>query len=156
MRHHLLVTLVALLAAVGGSPTAVAETPDRDQFACLALNVYWEARDTAPEVQRSVAHVTLNRVAHTEFPNSICEVVQEGGELGRNRCQFSWWCDGKDDDPEDADAWSQAQDIARTVAEGESDDPTGGALFFHHKSVKPDWADTRQETARNGDHIYYK
>jgi spore germination cell wall hydrolase CwlJ-like protein len=44
---------------------------------------------------RAVASVIFNRVADQRFPNSVCGVVQEGGESPP--CQFSWWCDGKSD-----------------------------------------------------------
>jgi len=156
MRSGLVLAVFAGLVVAGELTPGVAQTLDRDQLACLALNVYWEARDTAPEVQRSVAHVTLNRVAHPEFPDSICDVVHQGDGLGHGRCQFSCWCDGKDDEPDDPNAWKQAQDIARSAVGGDGEDPTNGALFFHNSSAQPDWAAKRQETARNGDHIYYK
>ncbi len=94
---------VALLLCAG---IARAE-PQDPALHCLALNVYWEARSGSPEDQRAVAHVTLNRVASPDFPGSVCAVVRQGGEA-RDRCQFSWRCDGKPDRPENPEAWRKA------------------------------------------------
>ena len=62
---------------------------------CLALNIYHEARDQTTAGQLAVAEVTLNRVEHGSFPNSVCDVGKQGekdnyGNMERGRCQFSW------------------------------------------------------------------
>ena len=57
---------------------------------CLALNVYWEARSEPMQGQLAVAAVTLNRVNDPRFPDDICDVVRQGGEVRKHRCQFSW------------------------------------------------------------------
>ena len=69
------------------------------QRECLARNIYFEARNEPFAGQFAVAMVTLNRVHDEQFPNSICEVVYQGlhwpsGHPKRDRCQFSWYCDG--------------------------------------------------------------
>lgn len=46
---------------------------------CLALNVYHEARSENYDGQMAVAQVTLNRVASEKYPDSICDVVCNGG-----------------------------------------------------------------------------
>jgi spore germination cell wall hydrolase CwlJ-like protein len=143
--------VAALLLCAG---TARAE-PQASALRCLALNVYWEARSSSPEDQRAVAHVTLNRVASPDFPGSICAVVRQGGEA-RHRCQFSWRCDGKSDRPANPEAWRKAMEVARQALAGTHSDPTGGALFFHHASVRPDWADRRTRTVRIGPHVFYR
>jgi spore germination cell wall hydrolase CwlJ-like protein len=125
---------------------------------CLALNVYWEARSEPELGQRAVAAVTLNRVNSEAFPNDVCSVVRQGGER-RNRCQFSWWCDGKKDDPNDVRAWDNAQRIARAALTDQNkqqmDDPTHGALFYHATYVKPTWAERMVKTKRIGQHIFF-
>ena len=56
--------------------------------------------------------VVLNRVNDDRFPNTICEVVKQGPTRKswkdptvkipiKHRCQFSWFCDGKSDNPKD-------------------------------------------------------
>ena len=126
------------------------------EFRCLALNVYWEARSESSLGQFAVAAVTLNRVAHERFPGSICEVVQQGGFERRHRCQFSWWCDGKSDDPTNDAAWQAAKSIAYTALFFDPPDPTGGALWYHADYVDPHWRSAMSETTTIGRHIYYR
>ena len=49
-----------------------------EALVCLALNVYHEARDQPFIGQVAVAQVVMNRVHDDRFPNTVCEVVQEG------------------------------------------------------------------------------
>ena len=130
---------------------------DLDQeFECLALNIYWEARSEPSLGQFAVAAVTLNRVAHASYPDSVCAVVRQGGEEKRHRCQFSWWCDGKDDTPKNGDAWSAARSVAYTVLFFDPPDPTRGSLWYHADYVKPSWAKALSRVTKIGRHIYYR
>ena len=45
---------------------------------CVALAVYFEARNQPPQGQIAVAHVVLNRVADPHYPSDPCAVVMEG------------------------------------------------------------------------------
>ena len=126
-----------------------------DALRCLALNVYHEARSESKTGQVAVAAVTLNRVKSTVFPNSVCKVVKQGGQQ-RNRCQFSWWCDGKRDHPTEPMAWQEAQQVARLALQGATEDPTDGALYYHADYVKPRWARKLEHTARIGNHLFYR
>jgi len=74
----------------------------KKQLTCLAKNIYFEARNEPFAGQFAVALVTLNRVNDTAFPDTICKVVYQGihttdGFPKRDRCQFSWYCDGASD-----------------------------------------------------------
>ena len=87
------------------------------QRECLARNIYFEARNEPFAGQFAVAMVTLNRVHDKQFPNSICEVVYQGihwpsGHPKLNRCQFSWYCDGKNDDVKNKRAYKESDKIA--------------------------------------------
>ncbi|MBT5307716.1 MAG: cell wall hydrolase [Rhodospirillaceae bacterium] len=121
---------------------------------CLALNIYWEARSEPIQGQQAVAAVTLNRVRNSKFPDNICKVIKQGGER-RNRCQFSWWCDGKNDKPKDMDAWANAQKVALTTLTSSQEDPTDGALFYHATYVKPDWGRSMTRTTKIGRHLFF-
>jgi len=122
---------------------------------CLALNIYHEAR-SEPEVgQLAVAAVTLNRVYSRSFPNSVCGVVKHGGEE-LNRCQFSWWCDGKKDTPTNREAWDTALRISRRSLQGKTADPTKGALYYHASYVKPKWSHKFERTTQIGAHLFYR
>ena len=39
---------------------------------CLALNVYFEARSDTMTGQYAVAHVVINRVQSSKFPDDVC------------------------------------------------------------------------------------
>lgn len=123
---------------------------------CLALNIYFEARSEPRIGMLAVAAVTLNRVGHPGFPDSICQVVWQGADAGHNRCQFSWACDGRSDRPEDARAWRSAQNVARMILTYDLADPTAGALWYHADYVAPKWARAKTVVARIGRHIYYR
>ena len=130
-------------------------TERRQQLHCLALNIYWEARSEPVAGQLAVAAVTLNRVQDSRFPSNVCDVVRQGGEIRRHRCQFSWWCDGKKDDPKDANSWRRANTLARLSTAGVFDDPTQGALWYHADYVNPYWAAKKERVAQIGRHIFY-
>jgi spore germination cell wall hydrolase CwlJ-like protein len=143
-------------AVASVAPTPVVEAADFDEaLECLALNIYHEARSESEAGQMAVAAVTLNRVRSETFPDLVCDVVQQGGEH-RNRCQFSWWCDGKSDRPTETEAWKRARRIARRSLRGLAPDPTDGALYYHATYVKPRWTRTFERTARIGNHVFYR
>ncbi len=123
---------------------------------CLALNIYWEARSEPLEGQIAVAFVTLNRLNNASFPDTVCGVVQQGGQKRLNRCQFSWWCDGKSDRPTDAAAWQDSKALARRALFGELADPTANALWYHANYVSPSWTNRKVQTAWIGRQIFYR
>ena len=139
--------------AVSARAVAVADPKSAESLHCLALNVYHEARSEPLEGQLAVAAVTLNRVASESFPDSVCRVVKQGGER-RNRCQFSWWCDGKSDEPTNQAEWSEVNDLANNFLARRPQDPTDGALFYHATSIQRPWG--RHLTAQIGNHIFYR
>jgi spore germination cell wall hydrolase CwlJ-like protein len=119
---------------------------------CIALAMYWEARGEGREGMVAVGSVVLNRVEDGRFPNTVCDVVYEGGETPP--CQFSWWCDGKSDRPTQRDSWDLSLDLAYELLTARPNDPTEGALFFHNTSTRTRWR--RERTARIGNHIFYR
>ena len=78
---------------------------DVEQALCLAVNVYHESRGESESGQYAVAHTTMHRVADRRYPNNICDVVKSHRGKRKdaphlpaiNKCQFSWYCDGKPD-----------------------------------------------------------
>ena len=126
-----------------------------DNLQCLAQNIYFEARNQPTQGKIAVAHVVLNRVKSERFPNTACEVIRQGGQERRHRCQFSWWCDGKSDETNDIAAWNESQKLARDVAWGRAEDPTSGALWYHADYVKPIWRKSLQKGPTIGHHLFY-
>ena len=137
-------------------------------FICLALNTYHEAKNQSLVGQIAVAEVVMNRVQDKRFPNSVCEVVKQGRTRPswedpnkeypiKHRCQFSWYCDGKDDTPKNEKAWKTAQDVAFLVIYDKIKlDVTEGATHYHATYVKPSWARTKKRTTRIEKHIFYR
>ena len=136
----------------------------QSEIECLAKNIYFEAAVESTAGQLAVAQVTLNRVKSKHYPNSVCEVVYEGpkdanGFPKRDRCQFSWYCDGKGDDPKDGRLWFESQELAKHVFRYEEElvDITDGATHYHANYIdSPRWANERQITTKIDQHIFYK
>ena len=72
----------------------------KEELDCLARNIYFESRNQPLAGRLAVGQVTMNRVDSPRFPNTVCDVVMQGGER-LHRCQFSWYCDGEVDFPSD-------------------------------------------------------
>jgi len=130
---------------------------------CLALNIYHEARDQSYLGQVAVAQVVMNRVEDDRYPDTVCEVVEQGPTYSwtedfpvRHRCQFSWYCDGKSDKPRDKDAWEQARLISFGVYHDKVDDVVEGATHYHATYVHPEWAKTKTKVVQIDDHIFYR
>ncbi|MEJ2609733.1 MAG: cell wall hydrolase, partial [Candidatus Thiodiazotropha sp.] len=121
-----------------------------------ALNIYFEARSETIEGQNAVGYVVLNRVADNAFPDSICEVVKQGGEERRNQCQFSWWCDGRSDVPVNRRAWLESVERAYDLLAGDVSDPTKGALWYHAEYVTPKWSKALTMVTKIGQHLFYQ
>jgi spore germination cell wall hydrolase CwlJ-like protein len=126
-----------------------------NEVRCLALNIYFEARSEGEQGQLAVGHVVMNRVADRHYPSTVCNVVRQGGEKRRNRCQFSWWCDGEPDKPLNKKAWLKSLKLAIKVYFGHSEDPTDGALWYHADYANPYWSDTLIMGNKIGQHIFY-
>ena len=143
---------------------------------CLALNMYHEARGQGSAGLLAVSSVVLNRVRDKRFPNDICEVIEQGPTREswktrqtpdpldavfypiKNRCQFSWYCDGKSDIPKDVKTYERLLTIAKSIVYNKFDfiDITDGATFYHADYVTPSWAKTKIKTVEIQDHIFYR
>ena len=142
---------------------------DDKEITCMAKNIFFEAAIESTAGKLAVAHVTLNRVDSHRFPNTVCEVVYDGphytGSNGeqypvRDRCQFSWYCDGKGDDPRDGSRlWEDSQELAKYVLlrQEELPDITDGALHYHASYIEaPRWAKKKKVTTKIDTHIFYR
>lgn len=146
---------------------------------CMALNIYYESRSDNLAGQYAVADVVLNRVQDGRYPNTVCEVVYQGPvreswktkqdpDLSeseriynpiRHMCQFSWYCDGKSDEPKDETGWAQAQYVAGAIMySGKYRGISEGATHYHATYVKPKWRFDRgmNHIGRIGSHIFYR
>ncbi|MFK5735102.1 cell wall hydrolase [Pseudomonas urmiensis] len=130
------------------------QSPMDDSITCLARTIYWEAKEADARDMSAVASVVINRLGHDGFPDTICGVVKQGVET--KSCQFSWWCDGRSDQVEEKQRYDVAKEIARKALNQQLKDPTGGALYFHDRTVRPDWAKVYRKTAETKLFLFYK
>ena len=139
----------------------------KKQLTCLATNIYFEARNEPFAGQFAVALVTLNRVNDTAFPNTICDVVYQGihtsdGFPKRDRCQFSWYCDGASDEVRNPKAYEVTLKTANLAMlqydkiKSEGLDYTEGARYYHTYEISPRWSTHYPKVGRIGDHIFYR
>jgi len=141
----------------------------QESVVCLAKNAYFEARNQSVLSQIAVSQVVMNRVKSPDYPNTVCGVVYEAQLSNwykikmdkevpiKNKCQFSWYCDGKPDIITDIDAYRIALAVAHSVLDKYTMvDVTEGAVFYHAYYVKPRWAREKIRTVVHEDHIFYK
>ena len=106
---------------------------------------------------------------HERFPDTICGVVKQGPtrkswrENGgmipiKNRCQFSWYCDGKSDEPSDEVTYEQLYELSVDILSTDFPylDITDGATHYHADYIFPAWAITKARTIEIEDHIFYR
>lgn len=126
---------------------------------CIAMAIYWEARGEPFEGQVAVAQVIMNRVHDPRYPSDACSVVYDTrGTLDapwRHQCQFSFFCDGKSDEPKDFARWWISQAVADAVYHGRAGAP-GDATHYHKITVTPYWADPKAVVAKVSRHVFYQ
>ncbi len=125
---------------------------------CLATAIYFEARGEAEKGQIAVAQVVLNRLKNPAYPKTICDVVYQNKNK-RNRCQFSFACDGITDRIADKNSWSSSQVLARRVLNDERNlflADVGASTHYHATYVKPRWAKSMKKMQKIGRHVFYK
>lgn len=150
-----LLLLVALLAAVLKAVFAYKDErrartleAHRQSLACLARNVYFEARGEPLAGQYAVAEVTMNRRASPLYPRTVCEVVYQ-------KSAFSWTDMAALPEPE-GEEWKRAWRVAEAVYYGKEAPRLQGALFYHATYIRPDWARDKRPVARIGKHVFYR
>ena len=142
---------------------------DAQEIECLALNIYFETRAASLADAAAVSDVVLNRVKSNRYPDTICEVVHQGHQkpswknpdkmvMVKNKCQFSWYCDGLSDKPREPESWVDA--LNRTIVAlelyKEGFDISHGSTHYHSKNVKPYWSTTIDYITTIDDHHFYK
>lgn len=141
---------------------AAAQRHLETQVRCLATNVYYETMASSLVDAMSVTDVVLNRVAHEKYPNTPCEVVHQSylndkGEPVRNKCQFSWFCDGKADEPQNQTSWEKSIEHAAIMfTTNQWRGITEGATHYHATYVSPSWAKEYTKIAQIGAHLFYR
>ena len=158
-----------------------------DELRCMAENIYFEGRAEPMAGKVAIANVVMNRVMSDRHPNSICEVVHEGPHREswktkgkdvpdserkffpiRNKCDFSWYCDGKKDIiwvsymdgtiiEANMTAWRDSIHVALFVMSDQIADNTDGADHYYNYNISnPYWIGAMDETVIIGNHRFMK
>lgn len=123
---------------------------------CLANGIYFEARGESLKGQAAVAQVILNRVRNPAYPSTVCGVVYQNDHW-RNRCQFSFACDGRKDRITNRSAYRMAEEVAMAVTAGKIFLPEiGSSTHYYANYVNPRWARTMEKMKKIGLHIFYR
>jgi len=130
---------------------------------CLAMNIYHESRGEPLAGQIAVGFSVMNRVSDDRYPDTVCEVVHQAKYYGwdmnnpiRNQCQYSWFCDGKSDNPQDGKLMLESTILAQNIIHGNITDISEGATHYHATYVHPYWADELTNVLSVGSHIFYR
>lgn len=135
-----------------------------EEVYCLGQAIYHEARGEPDSGQWAVASVILNRVESRQYPDTVCTVVFQNAHM-RNRCQFSFACDGRPDDGGhgnriDRESWVKSHLIAQIaynkfLSGRHHEEGLTTAMHFHTTTVSPSWASAYAQVATIGNHIFY-
>jgi len=140
----------------------------QSEYNCLIEAVYFEAGNQPFVGKLAVAQVIVNRVESDRYPNTICGVVHQGpisewwwdnhGKVVpiKNQCQFSYYCDGKDEEPFEGKSWNDSERSALLVLNGMIKDVTEGATHYHADYVSPWWANKMIRTVTIENHLFFK
>ena len=184
------ITLSAFLTLLSVTNSVVGEQKvDFKEIYCLAANSYFEARGEPFDGKIAVAQVAINRVKSNKYPNSICKVITEGPIKEswktrkdptlpeeerkyypmRDRCQFSWYCDGSSDKipmKSKSGKWNKTIEMmwrdsvyaALLVHTNKTKNLVGKSTHYYaYNKVTPRWASHMKEHAKIGGHrfMYY-
>ncbi|WP_299844783.1 cell wall hydrolase [uncultured Roseovarius sp.] len=126
-----------------------------DEWACLAEALYFEARGESVKGQFAVAEVILNRVDSPRFPDTVCDVINQG--TGRKyQCQFTYTCDGFKEIINEPRAFKRVGKVAKMMVSGAPRKLTDGATFYHTRAVNPRWSRKFTRTTSIGQHHFYR
>ncbi len=137
---------------------------------CLALNIYHEAALEPVEGQVAVAVVTLNRVHDPEYPNTICQVVYQRGQITvvpkhtgfitkpytKIICQFSWTCQRVKPPQANNPIWQNIKQLVDDIQQRKYTDlelKYKQSFHYHAYYVNPGWRIPR--LWQTGTHIFY-
>jgi len=123
---------------------------------CLAEGIYFEARSESVKGQAAVAQVILNRVRNPAYPNTICGVVYQN-RTWKNRCQFSFACEGRALRVREPRHYKVAEEVAMAVTAGKIFLPeVGSSTHYYATYVNPGWARAMDKMKKIGTHIFYR
>ena len=107
----------------------------------------------------AVAEVVMSRVKDNRWPDTVCGVIKQ---KRHGICQFSWYCDGKDDMPRNRKAYVYSIALTKYFLKRSMMiiDFTEGATHYHADYIDiPRWAKKgrgKVKTVQIDTHIFYR
>ena len=130
----MIITIRELALLIGTLTQEPSISIDAPNLACLARNIYHEARDQSAEGMVAVAYVTIQRLKSGRWGSTLCQVVEAPS-------QFSWHSDGLPDAPTDLQAYKAALTAAVLALTGRAEDASNGASHYYAPGLaSPVWA----------------
>jgi spore germination cell wall hydrolase CwlJ-like protein len=142
-------------------PALVAPDLDVVDAHWMALTMWGEARGDGEAGMRAVGHVIDNRRRLGRHGAFVTDTVSEAW-------QFSCWNPGDPNlaammnvdalpaDGREGRMWLAARRLAGEILSGQSEDPTGGSLFYHAVEVAPRWSEGLIPERRIGRHLFFR
>lgn len=123
---------------------------------CLAMALYFEVRSEPLAEQYRVAEVIMNRVDSPKYPADVCAVIKQDLGRGDHDCQFSFYCDGKNETIHNAEAFERSLGVSVDVLIT-SRVPLlpKNTMWYHTRDVAPSWATRLERVNSDGAHFFY-
>jgi spore germination cell wall hydrolase CwlJ-like protein len=122
----------------------------KQDFDCLARNIYYEAGIEDRVGKIAVAQVTLNRLRTGYWGSNICKVVYAPAQFSWTQIKRRAWM------PNVGPSWEESQQVAAEVLDkGTRIATLKTSLFYHADYVSPYWRDGSKRVAHIGQHIFY-
>lgn len=147
------------------SRPAVAAVPAEDidvvDAHWMALTMWGEARSGGEAAMRAVGHVIDNRRragTHGRYATETVSAAWQFSAWNRNDPNHSAMMNihALRPDSEDHAMWLAAKRVAAEILAGQSQDPTGGALFYHTAAVSPRWSAGLAPASVIGGHLFFR
>jgi spore germination cell wall hydrolase CwlJ-like protein len=147
------------------TPVAAASAPAEEidvvDAHWMALTMWGEARSGGEAAMRAVGHVIDNRRRSGAHGTYATETVSEAWQFScwnRNDPNYRAILNVDSLRPESGDhaMWLAAKRVAEEILSGRSQDPTGGALFYHTAAVSPRWSAGLAPDRVIGGHLFFR
>ncbi len=106
--------------------------------------MYFESNRSSRDGLVAVGSVVMNRVASSQYPNTVCGVVGQKGQFAKGVLTRKMKYSGG----------PAAQEAARAVMRGERHPLIGNAMFFHAANYKAGYDNMHYVLAAGGNAFY--
>jgi N-acetylmuramoyl-L-alanine amidase len=146
------------------NPLKHKEIPENtyEDFLCLFVAIYHEARGESTRGQELVSKVILNRVQHKNYPSDVCSVVKQSKQFSNINKTFMKLSKTSYKALNEETKGKVARVAYNTLC-GFLELPRGvdgkvhqGMTHYHHKSIKPYWSRGMIRVHTEGNHVFYR